>query len=184
MRPPVSDSIQPAIASGSASAVLWDSRVRADDLPDPIDRCEELMDRLYTLAEINDRFAIADLYDRQLAAAEAWDFDAYDTTFAPDAEIDLSDFGVPPQRYPAYRAWLATLQQSMPQAQRISGGLRLVLDGDAATTRVPVVCYVTLLVEGLPRATTTGLFYEDRLRRTADGWRIVARRETLAWRGA
>lgn len=142
------------------------------------------MDRLYTLAEINDRFAIADLYDRQLAAAEAWDFDAYDTTFAPDAEIDLSDFGVPPQRYPAYRAWLASLRPTMPQAQRIAGGLRLTLAGDTATTRVPVVCWVTMLVEGRPTPTSTGLFYEDRLRRTEAGWRIVARREALAWRGA
>src|SRR5690606_10000703 len=108
------------------------------------------MDRLYTLAEINDRIAIADLYDRQLAAAEAWDFEAYDTTFAPDAEIDLSDFGVPPQRYPAYRAWLASLRPTMPQAQRIAGGLRLTLAGDTATTRVPVVCWVTMLVEGRP----------------------------------
>jgi hypothetical protein len=142
------------------------------------------MDRLYTLAEINDRFAIADLYDRQLAAAEAWDFAAYDTTFAPDAEIDLSDFGVPPKRYPAYRDWLASLRPTMPHAQRIAGGLRLALEGDAASTRVPVVCYVTMLVEGRPTLTTTGLFYEDRLRRTAEGWRIVARREALSWRGA
>lgn len=141
------------------------------------------MDRVHSLAEINDRFAIADLYDRQLAAAEAWDFALYDTTFAADAEIDLSDFGVPPQRYPAYRAWLASLAPSMPRAQRITGGLRLALDGDAATTRVPVVCYVTVERDGVRSLTTTGLFYNDRLRRTAEGWRIVARREELGWSG-
>lgn len=142
------------------------------------------MDRIHTLSEINDRLAIADLYDRQLAAAEAWDFAAYDTTFAPDAEIDLSDFGVPPQAYPGYRAWLASLRPSMPHAQRISGGLRLTLAGDQATTRVPVVCYVTMEQNGARRLTTTGLFYNDRLRRTPDGWRIVARREELSWQGA
>lgn len=142
------------------------------------------MDRIHTLSEINDRLAIADLYDRQLAAAEAWDLSAYDTTFAPDAEIDLSDFGVPRQAYPAYRAWLASLRPSMPRAQRIAGGLRLALAGDEATTRVPVVCYVTMVQEGVQRLTTTGIFYNDRLRRTADGWRIVARREELAWQGA
>lgn len=142
------------------------------------------MDRIYSLAEINDRFAIEDLYDRQLAAAEAWDFAAYDTTFAPDAEIDLTDFGVPPQRYPAYRAWLASLRPSMPHAQRIAGGLRLSLAGDQARTRVPVVCHVTMEQDGVRRLTTTGLFYDDQLRRTPDGWRIVARREELSWQGA
>lgn len=142
------------------------------------------MDRRYSLEEMNDRFAIEDLYDRQLAAAEAWDFAAYDTTFTADAEIDLSDFGRPAERYPAYRRWLASLRPAMPQAQRITGGLRLVLSGDVATTRVPVVCYVTFEQDGVRRLTTTGLFYADRLERTRDGWRIVARREELAWRDA
>jgi hypothetical protein len=141
------------------------------------------VDKIHSLAEMNDRFAIADLYDRQLAAAEAWDFPLYDTTFTPDAEIDLSDFGVPPQRYPGYRAWLASMAPSMPRAQRVTGGLRLMLRGDEATTRVPVVCYVTVLRAGVESLSTTGIFYDDRLRRTADGWRIVARREALAWRG-
>lgn len=142
------------------------------------------MDRRYSLDELNDRFAIADLYDRQLAAAEAWDFAAYDTTFSPDAEVDLRDFGVPIQRYPAYRSWLASLQPAMPHAQRISGGLRLSLAGDAATTRVPVICYVTMEEAGIRSLTTTGLFYNDRLERTREGWRIVARREELSWRGS
>jgi len=141
------------------------------------------MDRRYSPTEIEDRFAIEDLYDRQLEAAEAWDFAAYDTTFAPDAEIDLRDFGVPVQRYPEYRAWLASLAPTMPHAQRIRGGLRLALAGDRATTKVPVVCYVTMAAEGERRLTTTGLFYLDALRRTPDGWRIVTRREALSWSG-
>ncbi len=141
------------------------------------------MDRRYSLDELNDRQAIADLYDRQLAAAEAWDLDAYDTTFTAGAEIDLRDFGVPIQRYPGYRNWLASLRPSMPHAQRISGGLRLRLDGDVATSRVPVVCYVTMERDGVRSLTTTGLFYNDRLERTREGWRIVARREELSWRG-
>ena len=141
------------------------------------------MDRTYTLSEINDRFAIVDLYDRQLAAAEAWDFDAYDTTFAADAEIDLRDFGVPAQRYPAYREWLASLRSMMVHAQRITGGLRLTLDGDRATTRVPVVCYVTMETNGERALTYTGLYYNDELHRTPDGWRITNRYEELSWSG-
>jgi len=134
-----------------------------------------------TLEEIQDRFAIMDLYDRQLAAAEAFDFDAYDTTFAADARLDLSDFGLPACDYATYRAWLAGLEGTMVEAQRITGGLRLELTGDRATTRVPVACHVTLQINGERTLTHTGLFYNDTLERRLEGWRIVARVEELAW---
>ncbi len=143
-----------------------------------------MADRVYNQGEMQDRFAIMDLYDRQLAAAEAWDLTAYDTTFAEHAEIDLRDFGQPVRPYAGYRDWLASLRPMMVAAQRITGGLRLQLDGDRATTRVPVVCYVTMEVEGVRHLTYTGLFYNDALARTEDGWRIVERYEELAWSGA
>lgn len=142
-----------------------------------------MSDRVYELTELQDRAAIEDLYDRQLGAAEAWDFDTYDTTFTADAELDLSDFGQPVQPYAGYRAWLASLQPIMVKAQRVTGGLRLSLDGDSATTRVPVVCYVTMQLGSEQTLITTGIFYNDTLARTEDGWRIVARREELAWSG-
>lgn len=142
-----------------------------------------MSDRIYSLAELQDRAAIEDLYDRQLAAAEAWDFAAYDTTFTADAELDLRDFGQPVQPYPEYRTWLASLQTIMVKAQRVTGGLRLALAGDSATTRVPVVCHVTMQLGSEPTLISTGIFYNDTLARTEHGWRIVARREELAWSG-
>ena len=143
-----------------------------------------MADRAYTITEVSDRSVIMDLYDRQLAAAEAWDFAAYDTTFSATAEIDLRDFGQPVRPYPEYRSWLESLRPMMVHAQRITGGLRLQLDGDRATTRVPVICYVTMEIEGTRTLTYTGLFYNDTLARTAEGWRIVQRYEELSWSGA
>ena len=143
-----------------------------------------MTDRFYSLGEIQDRCAIEDLYDRQLAAAEAWDLASYDTTFLATAEIDLRDFGQPIRRYAEYRSWLESLRTVMVKAQRSTGGLRLHLDGDRATTRVPVVCYVTMELDGVRNLTYTGLFYNDTLERTAEGWRIARRHEELAWSGA
>ena len=140
-----------------------------------------MSDRRYSAEEIHDRFAIEDLYDRQLAAAEAFDFDAYDTTFAPDARVDLSDFGQAECGYPEYRAWLASLEGTMVEAQRITGGLRLSLEGARATTRVPVACHVTMQIGDERRLTHTGIFYNDRLVRRDEGWRIVHRVEERAW---
>ena len=127
-------------------------------------------DRHYTLEEMQDRFALMDLYDRQLAAAEAFDMEAYDTTFAPDARVDLSDFGQPECSYADYRAWLLGLRGTMVEAQRITGGLRLSLDGASARTRVPVACHVTMEIDGERRLTHTGIFYNDVLERRHDGW--------------
>ena len=138
-------------------------------------------DRRYSPSEIEDRFAIMDLYDRQLAAAEAFDFELYDTTFTADARLDLSDFGLEACAYPAYRAWLAGLQGVMLEAQRIIGGLRLTLEGDRATTRVPVSCHVLMKLGDEPTLNHTGIFYNDELERREEGWRIVSRREELAW---
>ena len=138
-------------------------------------------DRKYSLKELQDRFAIADLYDRQLAAAEAFDFNLYDTTFAADARVDLSDFGQPETSYANYRTWLAGLEETMVAAQRITGGLRLALQGDQATTRVPVACFVTMQIEDERKLTHTGIFYNDRLERRQEGWRIAHRIEEKAW---
>ena len=140
-----------------------------------------MADRIYSLDEIQDRLAIADLYDRQLAAAEAFDFEAYDTTFSADALVDLSDFGLPECPYPRYRAWLADLQGVMVKAQRIIGGLRLQLGDGHATTRVPVSCHVVMRSDEHDTLTHTGIFYNDVLERRAEGWRIVKRIEELGW---
>ena len=140
-----------------------------------------MADRRYTPEELRDRAAIADLYDRQLAAAEAFDLERYDTTFSRDARVDLSDFGRPPCAYPEYRQWLAGLEPALVSAQRVTGGLRLELDGARATTRVPVVCHVVMQVGDRRVLTHTGIFYNDELERRPEGWRIVARVEELAW---
>jgi hypothetical protein len=138
-------------------------------------------DRRWTLDEVNDRFAIEDLYDRQLAAAEAHDWEAYDTTFAPEARVDLSDFGQPERGYPAYRDWLITLSEEMPKAMRLTGGLRLELEGDRARTRVPVLCAVKMRTSGTLQWTWTAIFYNDELARRDAGWRIARRYEELVF---
>jgi hypothetical protein len=143
-----------------------------------------MADRCYSLEEMQDRFAIMDLYDRQLAAAEAFDFDRYDTTFTDDARLDLSDFGLPECSYPEYRAWLRGLEDTMISAQRITGGLRLELNGDRATARVPVACHVEMQSDGERQLTHTGIFYNDELERVGGGWRIVRRVEERAWAGS
>lgn len=140
-----------------------------------------MKDRIYTPIEIEDRLAITDLYDRQLIAAEAWDFPLYDTCFTEDAVIDLTDYGEPVRVYPDYRAWLVTLSALIPKAQRITGSLRLDLNGKNATTRVPVIANVFFDFGSGPVLTHTGIFYTDTLKKTHNGWRVTHRKEEKSW---
>lgn len=140
-----------------------------------------MADRHYSIEEIQDRLAIEDLYDRQLAAAETFDFGSYDTTFSSDARLDLSDFGLAVCNYSEYRSWLSSMQEFMLKAQRIRGGLGLVLDGDSATSRVPVYCNVLIRSGDKKLLSKTGIYYNDRLERREEGWRIVERIEQLGW---
>jgi hypothetical protein len=140
-----------------------------------------MKDKTYSIEEVQDRIAIEDLYDRQLEAAEAFDFPLYDTTFSDNAELDLSDFGLQPCQYPDYREWLAKMREAIVYAQRIRGGLSLKLDGKTAHTRVPVTCHVGFRSAESVALVNTGIFYEDSLEKLPQGWRIVRRRETLSW---
>jgi hypothetical protein len=56
----------------------------------------------------------------------------------------------------------------------------LELNGDSARTETNVIACV-VLTEGTERVLMRALRYVDRLRRTADGWRIFERVHTLDW---
>jgi hypothetical protein len=133
------------------------------------------------LAAVADRVAVEDLYDRQLEAIERRDFPAYDDTFTRDAIVDLTGLGEAVFTYPDYRAWLIALVDSMVAAQRLRGGLRLTLQGDLAIARVPVACHVTFDSSDGPVLTHSGVFYEDELVRTIEGWKVARRRESISW---
>ena len=62
-----------------------------------------------------------------------------------------------------------------------SGAGAGALTGDRARTRVPVACHVTMQIGDERRLVHTGIFYDDRLERRPEGWRIVHRVEELAW---
>lgn len=142
-----------------------------------------MSDRRYSLQEMQDRCAIEDLYDRQLAASETFDFVVYDTTFTQDAKLDLSDFGLGPCTYPEFRQWLSDLQSIIVKAQRIRGGLRMNINGYKAAVECPVACHVTMASPEGQQLNHTGVVYRDLLERRPEGWRIVSRVESLAWSG-
>ena len=136
----------------------------------------------FTLQDVSDRLEIDDLLSRYTLAIDAKDFDALDAVFTPDALIDYTTSGGVKGAYPEVKAWLAKALAMFPMTQHLLGNKRVTLDGDTATSRT--YFYNPM---GAPKKGGglqmffVGGYYNDRLVRTPDGWRIAERFEETAW---
>jgi SnoaL-like domain len=135
-----------------------------------------------SLQEISDRFAINDLLVRYTVAIDTKDWELLDRCFTPDAYLDYTSSGGVKGAYPEVRAWLAEVLATFPMTQHFIGNSVIVLDGDRATGRTYVLNPMgTPKPGGGLRIMTVGAYYDDRLVRTTDGWRIARRVEELAF---
>ena len=135
-----------------------------------------------TLHDVVDRLAIDDLLTRYATAVDTRDWALYTTCFTADALIDYTAAGGITGRLPEVRAWLAEVMVYFPVSQHIVANRVIVLDGDAATSRSylfnPMGVGERRELAGL---FFEGAFYQDRLVRTLDGWRIAERIEEPCW---
>jgi 3-phenylpropionate/cinnamic acid dioxygenase small subunit len=133
-------------------------------------------------AYLADRLEIDDLLTRYAVALDTKQWDLLDTVFTPDATVDYRSAGGAHGSYPEVRAWLEQTLAGFPMTQHLVANRDVRIDGDTATARS--YFYNPM---GLPRKDGSlklffvGGYYNDRLRRTPDGWRIVERIEETAW---
>lgn len=126
---------------------------------------------------VEDVLAIQRLLADYAAAIDGRDFDALGDVFLPDATLDYTSSGGPRDGFPAVRDWLAEALSAVDFTQHLVTNIRVDVDGDEATSSAyffhPMRAGdATFLVSGT---------YEDRLARTADGWRIAERVQTMLW---
>jgi ketosteroid isomerase-like protein len=133
-------------------------------------------DELQALA---DRLEIDDLITRYATAIDNRDFDLLDTVFTADADLDYEEVGQFRGNREAFKAWMAEVAPIFEMWLHHATNRAITLDGDSATA----VSYLLnpVVLKGRPGVLTEGGRYHDRLERTADGWRIVARREEPMW---
>jgi 3-phenylpropionate/cinnamic acid dioxygenase small subunit len=133
--------------------------------------------------ELVDRLAIQELVVRYAWAIDTKDWAALDSVFLPDAWLDYSSNpGGAVGHYPEIRAWLEKSLAPFPVTQHLVTNIDATIDGDRATCR-------TMVYNPMGAATREGPLhffflggrYDDELVRTADGWRIAKRVETLLW---
>jgi 3-phenylpropionate/cinnamic acid dioxygenase small subunit len=135
-----------------------------------------------TLPEIADRIEIDDLLTRYATAVDTRDWDLYASCFTADAFIDYTSAGGIRGRLPEVKQWLAAVMVSFPMSQHVVANRAVALDGDTATSRS---CFYNPM--GLPDEEGglimffEGGYYNDKLVRTANGWRIAERIEESSY---
>jgi ketosteroid isomerase-like protein len=132
---------------------------------------------LQALLDERDIVALAARYCRAL---DTKDWSLLDDVFLPDATAELGAASRLEGRE-AIRGRIRAALEYLDDSQHLVGNHEVSVDGDTGTHR----CYlqaqhIRRLPEGSPLYMVAGR-YEDRVQRTADGWRIAHRTLTVMW---
>jgi len=134
-----------------------------------------------SLQEISDRLELQDLVVRYSTSVDRKDWALYESLFTPDAVIDYTAVGGVRGGPKEVAQWLAETMPMFPAYQHLVSNVELSIDGDAATGRAmlfnPMGCRTA---DGVQMA-LIGLWYNDKFRRTPDGWRFTERVEEPSW---
>ena len=133
-----------------------------------------------SLQEISDRMEIQDLFARYSHAIDSKQFDLMRDLFTPDAWIDYTATGGAKGDLESIITFLEEVLPGFSSYQHLVANSIIELDGDTATSRT--MCHNPMVLRQgddgrIEHMMVVGLWYADRLVRTADGWRITERVE-------
>ena len=136
---------------------------------------------MLSLQEMSDRLEIQDLLTAYCHAIDLRDWDALDNVFTADAFIDYTQAGGERGALPQIKAYLDRAMKQFSGFQHMVSTMKLELDGDAAKAKT--ILFNPMITEhgGSQHVFFVGLWYCDRLVRTAEGWRIRERVEECPW---
>ena len=131
-----------------------------------------------SIEEISDRMQISDLLTRYTVAIDTKDYTLLDTCFTADAHLDYTSAGGIAGHYPKVRAWLEKALAPFPMTVHFISNTVVELAGDSATVRTAVINPMGFPNEdGSLHLFTVGAYYNDKMTRSDDGWRIIERIE-------
>jgi 3-phenylpropionate/cinnamic acid dioxygenase small subunit len=133
-------------------------------------------------AEVADRLAIQDLIGRYADLIDSQQFDQLDELFTDDAEIDFSTFGGPVGGLGEVKEFLGRSLPFFTRTQHMMGLPHITIDGDSAHARTSCTNpMISTKPDGEVSVWLIGLWYDDDLARTPDGWRFAARRQIRSY---
>lgn len=136
------------------------------------------------IQEVSDRLEIQDLLTRYCTAIDSKQYDMLDTVFTPDAVIDYTSAGGIRGDLPQIKAWLESALGQFPMTQHYVTNFNVTVGADSAKSRCMFYNPMGLPhPEGkeAPELLFFGGYYNDKLTRTSEGWRISERIEESTW---
>ena len=134
------------------------------------------------IQEISDRLEINNLLIDYCSAVDAKSFADFDRIFTPDALIDYTALGGIRGSVAEIKEYLGRVMPHFGATQHLIANSRVWVEGDTARART--MCHNPMEIP-LPGSGTQiafyGLWYVDRLVRTAQGWRIAERVEERSY---
>ena len=124
---------------------------------------------------------ITALVNRYAQAVDGKDWAMYASCFTTDAEIDYSSAGGTRAGVAESTAWLATMLEPLAVSQHFITNQVIEVKGDEATCRAYFFGVVGNQSVAESSLIWVGGIYEDRLRRTDDGWRISELVDISLW---
>ena len=133
------------------------------------------------VGELADRLAITDVLYQYATALDTRDWDLLRSCFTADGVADFLEFGGVNEGRDAIVELCGGVLSGLDSSQHLIGNPRVVLDGDRATS----VCYFQaqhfLASPAGGNTYLVGGSYEDRHRRTDEGWQIERRTLHCTW---
>lgn len=141
------------------------------------------------LQEISDRLEIEGAIVRYTRAVDTGDWDALDTVFTADAEIDYTESGGIADTYPAVKAWLAeVLPAFFPRRMHSLAqvDIRFAVDGSRGDEAAVTAYFHNPMPmddgQGGTKVVEFGGLYHHSMVRTPDGWRSRRLHEEIVWK--
>jgi hypothetical protein len=132
--------------------------------------------------EISDRLEIEDLLVRYCYAVDDRNWDIYRDIFTTDAIIDDTKTGGIKSNVEDHITYMKKALTKILLSQHAISTSMIDIKGDSATVRTHCSCPMKLdLGGGKTQIFFQGLWYYDKLVRTADGWKIKDRYEDGYW---
>jgi hypothetical protein len=122
--------------------------------------------------EVADRVEILDLLSRYSTVVDRQAWDEMEALFTADAVLDFTATGGIRGSVADHQAFNAKVLSGFAGTQHVMGLPTVTVGGDTATSRS--ICFNPMVVDE-QHVFFVGLWYDDRLVRTADGWRFSSR---------
>ena len=134
------------------------------------------------IQEISDQLEIQNVLILYCSAIDSKKYDELDYVFTPNAVIDYTSAGGPRGPFHEIKSWLEKALSLFPMTQHVVHNFDIVVSGDKATSRCVFYNPMGLgLHGGNMQMFFVGGYYNDKLVRTAEGWRITERIEESTW---